>query len=149
MARMIFMLVALIGTFQTLAAPLQSRAGQPSQQCKSFSLEASTGVEDARTALAAVNVATDPNARNLLQAQLSLLDAETGENELASSLSAGGGAASTGANALISALQAAQASLSQIGVLFIANTTFTAVATANASIATALENAQQAVAANC
>ncbi|KAJ6450803.1 hypothetical protein C8R45DRAFT_1224005 [Mycena sanguinolenta] len=148
MARIIFMLVAVIGTFQALAAPLQSRAAR-SSQCNSFSLQASTGVEDARNALAAVNTATDPNARNLLEAQISLLDAEAGENQLVAGLDAGGGFASTGAKALISALQATQASLSQIGVLFIANSTFAAVATANASIASALEGAQQVVATNC
>ena len=73
-------------------------------------------MEDARNALAAVNTATDPNARNLLEAQLSLLDAEAAENELVAGLNAGAGSASPGAKALISALQATQASLSQIGV---------------------------------
>ncbi|KAJ6481074.1 hypothetical protein C8R45DRAFT_1076267 [Mycena sanguinolenta] len=126
MAHMIFMLVAFIG------AP----------QCNSFSLQASTGVDGARNALAAVNVAIDPNARNLLEAQFSLLDAHAGENELAAGLSDGRGGASTGAKALISALQ----SVAESDRLFIANSTFAAVATANAS---ALENAQQAVAANC
>ncbi|KAJ7227714.1 hypothetical protein B0H12DRAFT_1148651 [Mycena haematopus] len=143
-ARVFFMLFALVGTFQTLAAPLQSRASQ----CGSFNVQAGDGISSARNALGVVNTATDPNARNLLAAQLSLLDAEAGSSAVAKNLS-DNASASGSFSTLIAGLQAAQTSLSQIPTEFINNVTLTAVTTANSSIATALDSAQQAVTAKC
>ncbi|KAF7356102.1 hypothetical protein MVEN_00940200 [Mycena venus] len=149
MARLIFALVSLVCMFQTLAAPLQSRA-VTSKECSSFNVQASIGIDAARTSLGSINTGNDiGNARNLLEAQLSLLDANNGTTQIADSLLVNAPPAPADANArIVSGLQASLASLSHV-VLIVDNSTKAAVAAANASMTTALESAQQAVAANC
>ncbi|KAJ6512550.1 hypothetical protein C8R45DRAFT_1087706 [Mycena sanguinolenta] len=147
MARFIFLLVAFV--FQTLAAPLHSRA-VTSTQCSQFNIQASVAIDDARLSLGSINTGNDiGSARNILQAQLSLLDARNGTTEIADSLLTNAPPAPANADAItVAGLQAALASLNQI--FFIAdNTTKAAVAAANASMITALDTAQQAIAANC
>ncbi|KAF7374272.1 hypothetical protein MSAN_00310200 [Mycena sanguinolenta] len=149
MARVIFLLVAVVSVFQALAAPLHSRA-VTSPQCSQFNVYASAAIDEARLSLGSINTGNDiGNARNILQAQLSLLDANTGVTEIADSLLTSAPPAPANASAtVVAGLQAALASLNQI--FFLAdNTTKAAVAAANASMITALDNAQQAVAANC
>ncbi|KAF8173523.1 hypothetical protein K438DRAFT_2023422 [Mycena galopus ATCC 62051] len=149
MASAIFMLVAVLSVFQALAAPLRSRA-VTSKQCSSFNVQASGSIDEARISLGSINTGNDiGNARNILEAQLSLLDANTGVTQIADSLLTSAPPAPANSSAVIVAgLQAAQGSLNQI--FFLAdNSSVAAVASANASISTALENAQQAVAANC
>ncbi|KAJ7451480.1 hypothetical protein B0H11DRAFT_2289006 [Mycena galericulata] len=148
MARILFALVSMICMFQTLAAPLDRRA-VTSKACSAANVGAIGGIESARVALGPINTAFDiGSARLLLQAQLSLLDANNGTTEISDSLLTGAPPAPADANTrIIAGLQAAQGFLNQV-FDFNPNTT-AAVKAANASITTALTSAQQGVSLNC
>ncbi|KAJ7839629.1 hypothetical protein B0H13DRAFT_1911173 [Mycena leptocephala] len=151
MARVFFVLVSLVCMFQTLAAPLQLRA-VTSPDCSKFNVQAIVGIQAARNSLGSINTGTDiVNARNLLEAQISLLDANSGTTAIADSLLTGEQPAPADSNAkIVAGLQAALGSLSHVDVVLIFNNdTKTAVAAANSSVTSALAAAQSAVAANC
>ncbi|KAJ6471841.1 hypothetical protein DFH09DRAFT_1294097 [Mycena vulgaris] len=147
MARILFALMALACMFNTLAAPV--RRAVISSKCNTVNVGAIVGIDDARLKLGAINTGNDiGNARNILEAQLSLLDANNGTTQIADSLLVGAPPAPADANTrIVAGLQAAQASLNK--VFEFDNTTKAAVAAANASIASALTSAQQAVAIDC
>ncbi|KAJ7853336.1 hypothetical protein B0H14DRAFT_3136909 [Mycena olivaceomarginata] len=86
MARVIFMLVAFVCMFQTLAAPLQSRA-ITSGECSQLNTKVIIGIGAARGKLGSINTVNDVgNARDILEAQLSLLDANNGTTQIADAL---------------------------------------------------------------
>ncbi|KAJ7103819.1 hypothetical protein C8R44DRAFT_988010 [Mycena epipterygia] len=148
MARIFFTLVSLVCMFQALAAPLHRRA-VTSPDCGKANVVSSEGIDAARNSLGPINTANDiGNARLLLQAQLSLLDANNGTTQIADSLLFGAPPAPADANTrIVAGLQAAQDSLNR--VFAFDNATIAAVQAANSSISTALVSAQQAVALNC
>ncbi|KAJ6590240.1 hypothetical protein B0H10DRAFT_1961174 [Mycena sp. CBHHK59/15] len=148
MARIIFALMSLACIFHTLAAPLDRRA-VTSAACNSANVAAFAAIESARTALGAINTSDDiSTARPFLEAQLSLLDAINGTTAIADSLLKGAQPAPANSfEVTVSGLQAAQDSLNKI---FSFNPNITAVVQkVNATIATGLASAQQAVAINC
>ncbi|KAJ7486456.1 hypothetical protein FB451DRAFT_1553820 [Mycena latifolia] len=151
MARVIFALVSLVCMFQALAAPLRRAVTTP--DCSKANVAAIIGIDSAQRSLGSINTADQLfNARFLLNAQLSLLDANNGTTQIADSLLNGVAPAPADANArILAGLQAAQASLNQTFFFAAENATAAAVAVkaASSSIATALASAQQAVDINC
>ncbi|KAJ6513524.1 hypothetical protein DFH09DRAFT_1099907 [Mycena vulgaris] len=171
MARILFVLVslacmlnALAGTgpsfLNIVAAPVRRAVIYP--KCNTANVGASVGIDAARLKLGAINTRGAlptlfpfyiPNkgahtARNLLEAQLSLLDALNGVTEIAdSSLNSAPPAPADANQRIVAGLQAAQGSLNR--VFAFDNTTKAAVTAANASIDSALVSAQQAVDINC
>ncbi|KAJ7486562.1 hypothetical protein FB451DRAFT_1167985 [Mycena latifolia] len=151
MARVLFALISLVCTFQSLAAPLRRAVTTP--DCSKANGVIFIQIDEAQGSLGSIDTANQLfNAPFLLQAQLSLLDARNGSTQIADSLLKGEAPAPADANArILAGLQAAQASLNQ--TFFFANETATAdalsVKAANKSIATALASAQQAVDINC
>ncbi|KAJ7908636.1 hypothetical protein B0H13DRAFT_2331147 [Mycena leptocephala] len=120
MARVFFVLVSLVCMFQTLAAPLQLRA-VTSPDCSKFNVQAIVGIQAARNSLGSINTGTDiVNARNLLEAQISLLDANNGTTAIADSLLTGEQPAPADSNAkIVAGLQAALGSLSHVERRFV------------------------------
>ncbi|KAJ6471847.1 hypothetical protein DFH09DRAFT_1380534 [Mycena vulgaris] len=149
MARILFALMAPACMFNTLAGTSPVRRAAISPECSTVNVGAIVGIDEARLKLGAINTSNDiGNARNLLEAQLSLLDANNGTTQIADSVLDGAPPAPADANIrIVAGLQAAQASLNK--VFEFDNTTKAAVAAANASIASALVSAQQAVDINC
>ncbi|KAJ6459550.1 hypothetical protein C8R45DRAFT_1182350 [Mycena sanguinolenta] len=147
MARVLFTLVALLGAFHTLAAPLRPRAVF-SPQCNTLVVQASEGVSSASFSLGSINTASDlVHAPFILNAQLALIQSNNGSTQIFDSLLDGAPPAPPGATALIvSGLQDALGS--SASSLLTDNATIAAVGAANSSMTTAFESAQQAVAAN-
>ncbi|KAJ7486564.1 hypothetical protein FB451DRAFT_1553859 [Mycena latifolia] len=151
MARVFFALIPLICMFQTLSAvPLHLRAVAP-PDCNQIQVGIILGIERARTSLGPINTANDiGNARLLLQAQLSLLDANNGTTEIQLGSLSGEPPAPADTNArIVAGLQAAQAALNHTAFFSSDNATASAVQTASSSISDALVSAQQAVDTNC
>ncbi|KAJ7103830.1 hypothetical protein C8R44DRAFT_746574 [Mycena epipterygia] len=157
MARIFLTLISLVCMFQTLAArylttskaPLHRRA-VTSAACDKLNAAIDAETESARLALGPINTANDiSSAPLLLQAQLSLLDANNASTQIAFSLLGPeeGPAPADSQARIVAGLQAAQGSLNKIFVFD--NATATAIQSANSSISTALVSAQQAVAINC
>ncbi|KAJ7220915.1 hypothetical protein GGX14DRAFT_676419 [Mycena pura] len=141
MARIIIALISVVCLFQTLAAPLNRRA-VTSPECSSANVAADIGILAARNSLGAINTADDiGSARLLLEAQISLLDANNGTTQIADSLLDGAAPAPADSQALIvSGLLAAQGALNK--VFSFENATTEAVKAANSSITTALGSRQ-------
>ncbi|KAJ7486453.1 hypothetical protein FB451DRAFT_1227327, partial [Mycena latifolia] len=150
MARILFALLSLVCMFQALAAPLRRAVTTP--DCSKANAVAIIGIDEARRTLGSINTVDELNARLLLNAQLSLLDASNGTTQIADSLLTGFAPAPADPNArILAGLQAAQALLNQTFFFPSQNASATAVAVkaASSSIATVLVSAQQAVDSNC
>ncbi|KAJ6471845.1 hypothetical protein DFH09DRAFT_1344070 [Mycena vulgaris] len=121
-----------------VAAPVRRAVISP--ECETATVGASVGIDAARLKLGAINTSNDiGSARNLLEAQLSLLDAVNGVTEIAdSSLNSAPPAPADANQRIVAGLQAAQGLLSR--VFAFDNTTKAAVTAANVSIASALQN---------
>ncbi|KAJ7625779.1 hypothetical protein FB45DRAFT_922296 [Roridomyces roridus] len=148
MPRVFFTLVSLLCMLHVWAAPLHKRAVL-APSCSKANVAAIEAITSAQFALGPINTANDiGSARNLLQAQLALLDANNGTEQISLSLLDGEPPAPADSfQTIFSGLQAAQGFLNNI-FDFDANTT-AAVQSANASIVAALPSVQQAVADNC
>ncbi|KAJ7229778.1 hypothetical protein GGX14DRAFT_553283 [Mycena pura] len=148
MARIFVAFITFVFLLQSLAVPLDAYVGRaaadPFVGCsKTFDVSVSTGIQAARDSLGPINTANDiANARLLLQAQLSLLDANDATTQIADSLLANAPPAPDDAQArIVAGLQAAQDQLSRTFILG-NNITAGAVQAANASIASALVAAE-------
>ncbi|KAJ7289434.1 hypothetical protein C8J57DRAFT_1493870 [Mycena rebaudengoi] len=148
MAPIMFALLSLACIFQTLAAPVDRRAVS-SPQCNGGNVDAIIAINAARNTLGAIDTSKDiGNARNILTAQLSLLDANNGATQIADSLLTGAPPAPADAQArIVSGLQGAQDALNKT-FSFDANVT-AAVQAASASIAKGLPRAQEVLSLNC
>ncbi|KAF8178872.1 hypothetical protein K438DRAFT_1977730 [Mycena galopus ATCC 62051] len=150
MSQRIFMLVALLGIFQTLAAPLRSRAATDAQ-CNSFNVQASVGITSALLSLGTINNGNDVvDATNILQAQLSLVNASNAITQIDVSEFGDTPAPADVNSQVLSGIQAALTFLGEVPIDILPdNSTVSAIVNATSFATSAQQGAQQLVDANC
>ncbi|KAF8178876.1 hypothetical protein K438DRAFT_1977734 [Mycena galopus ATCC 62051] len=145
MTRFIFVLVALLSIFQTLAAPLRSRAATDAQ-CNSFNVQASVGITSALLSLGTINNGNDVvEATNILQAQLSLVNASNAITQIDVSEFGDAPAPADVNSQVLSGIQAALTFMRDVPIEFLFdNSTVSAIVNATNLATSAQQGAQHA-----